>query len=265
MQRTSKIARLPRPIRQELNRLLTDHLSTLLFCPTDEAVRNLSKEGINNGMRGQWVKNVGDVMHDSILYYSRIADQKSTILQDLRLLPSSQSLTRNSELGTPNYYLATLHRAENTDDPRRLKSILKALDEISDTASVVLPLHPRTKKRMESHRLQPKSKKVKLIEPVSYLNMLKLEKNAKTILTDSGGVQKEAYWLGVPCVTLREVTEWGYTVKEGWNIVSGWKTSDILQAIQRILDRKRRKGADTMRKKTASEKIVQILLDHSGN
>lgn len=245
-----------RHMPEELNRLLTDHLSTLLFCPMDEAVENLSKEGIKNGMRGQWVKNVGDVMHDSIVYYSNIAETTSTILKELDLLTPCDSRRTG-------YYLATLHRAENTDDPSRLKSILNALDEISYTASVVLPLHPRTKKMMEAHRLRRKSKNVKLIEPVSYLNMLKLEKNAKTILTDSGGVQKEAYWLGVPCVTLREVTEWGYTVEEGWNTVAGWKTSDILQAVQRISNWKRRKRSGTLRKKTASEEIVQMLLDRS--
>ncbi len=251
-----------RHMPEELNRLLTDHLSTFLFCPTDEAVGNLSKEGIRNGLQGQSVKNVGDVMYDSILYYSKVAEQKSTILQDSNLFPFSDSFTPNSKLRTPNYYLATLHRAENTDNPERLKSILKALDEIGIGGPVILPLHPRTKKMMKVHDLQPKDKSVKLIEPVSYLNMLKLEKNAKVILTDSGGVQKEAYWFRVPCITLREVTEWGYTADEGWNIVAGWKTSDILQAVQRILDWKKRKRTRGTRKKTASEKIVQILLEY---
>jgi len=206
---------------EEINRLLTDHLSTLLFCPTVQAVENLMKEGIRDGKGGRWVRNTGDVMQDSILYYSKLAETKSTILRDLNLFtPSASPLT--------GFYLVTLHRAENTDHPERLRSILKALDEISKRFPVVLPLHPRTKKMMKVHRLQLKSKNVKLIEPVSYLNMLKLEKNAKAILTDSGGVQKEAYWLRIPCITLREVTEWGYTVVEGWNTISGWKTESIL-------------------------------------
>jgi UDP-GlcNAc3NAcA epimerase len=277
---------------EEINRLLTDHLSALLFCPTVQAVENLMKEGIRDGKGGRWVRNTGDVMEDSILYYSKLAEKTSTILQELGLSfsrspsPNSDLRTRsyyrfqtpNSELRTPNYYLATLHRAENTDDPKRLKSILKAFDEIAETAPVILPLHPRTKKMMEVHRLRFKKKNVKFIEPVSYLNMLQLEKNAKAILTDSGGVQKEAYWLQVPCVTLRDVTEWGYTTEEGWNIIAGWKTLDILQAIQRILDRnkrepcrvdqakrihhswKRKRQSTSHKNKPASETIVQILL-----
>jgi len=254
-----------RNMPEEINRLLTDHVSRLLFCPTDEAVENLSKEGIRNGKQDRWVKNVGDVMHDSILYYSEIAEQTSTILHDLELFSSSGSLAPNSELKTPNYYLATLHRAENTDNPERLKSILKALGEISRKFPIILPLHPRTKKMMDVHRLRLKSKNVKLIDPVSYLNMLKLEKNAKAILTDSGGVQKEAYWLKVPCVTLREVTEWGYTVEEGWNTVSGWKTAEIVRAVQRLPDRKKTRRRSDRENQTASETIVRLLFEYLGN
>jgi UDP-GlcNAc3NAcA epimerase len=249
-----------RNMPEEINRVLTDHLSALLFCPTDEAVHNLSKEGIKNGKGKPWVKNVGDVMHDSILYYSKIAEQKSTILYDLGL-SCSQSFSPNSKLRTSNYYLATLHRAENTDDPKRLKSILKAFDEISKEAPVILPLHPRTKKMMQTFRLQPKNRKVKLIDPASYLDMLMLEKHARAILTDSGGVQKEAYWLRVPCITLREVTEWGYTVREGWNTVAGWKTEAIVRAVRAMASRKKARTGDDQKKSTASEKIVQNLLE----
>jgi UDP-N-acetylglucosamine 2-epimerase len=124
---------------EEMNRVLTDHLSTFLFCPTDLAVRNLLKEGIKEE-KIKIVRNVGDVMYDSILYYSKLAEKKSTILQDLSLV-NPQSAIRN-----PRYYLATLHRAENTDNPERLKSILKALNEIGRNHPVILPLHPRTKK-----------------------------------------------------------------------------------------------------------------------
>jgi UDP-GlcNAc3NAcA epimerase len=254
-----------RNMPEEINRVLTDHVSSLLFCPTDEAVENLSKEGIRNGKDGRRVENVGDVMYDSILYYSEIAEETSTILHDLKLFSSSGFLTPNSELKTPNYYLATLHRAENTDNPERLKSILKALEEISKEFPVILPLHPRTKKVMEVHRLRLKNKNVRLIEPVSYLNMLKLEKNAKAILTDSGGVQKEAYWLKVPCVTLREVTEWGYTVEEGWNTVSGWKTAEIVRAVQRLPDRKKTRRRGDPGKQKAAEKIARLLFEYLGN
>jgi UDP-N-acetylglucosamine 2-epimerase len=124
---------------------------------------------------------------------------------------------------------------------------------------VILPLHPRTRKMMNGYHLFSKFKNVRCIEPVSYLNMLKLEKNAKAILTDSGGVQKEAYWLRTPCITLREVTEWGYTTEGGWNTVSGWRTRDILLATQKIsvLEKKRKK--DFRERKGAGEAIVRFL------
>jgi UDP-N-acetylglucosamine 2-epimerase len=267
---------------EEINRLLTDHLSAFLFCPTDQAVRNLSKEGIEIG-KTRRVKNVGDVMYDSILYYSKIAEKKSTILHDLHLAnPQSpiryaprrvhgSSVPRRIQgqspephmvqgaFRIPNYYLATLHRAENTDDPKRLRSILKALDEIGREIPVILPLHPRTKKMMNGYHLFSKFKNVRFIEPVSYLNMLKLEKNAKAILTDSGGVQKEAYWFRTPCVTLREVTEWGYTTEEGWNTLSGWRTRDILQATQKISALKKKRKKNFRERRGAGEAMVRVL------
>ena len=243
-----------RTMPEEINRLLTDHLSTLLFCPTAQAVRNLLKEGIKNG-KTTIVKKVGDVMYDSILYYSKLAGEKSTILKDLGL---SLSLGLDS---TPNYYLATLHRAENTDDPRRLESILRALSEIGKKLPVVLPLHPRTRKMIKDYDLFPKSKGIRLIEPVSYLNMLNLEKNAKAILTDSGGVQKEAYWLKVPCFTLREETEWVETVRSGWNVLVGTRVKRILEEMNQVERRKRiKKGVNIFGNGRASEKIVQILV-----
>jgi len=253
-----------RNMPEEINRLLTDHLSTILFCPTDEAIQNLKEEGIRHDKDRPWVKNVGDVMHDSILFYSKIAEEKSTILNDLDLVSGDLDIPQ-SAICNPHYYLATLHRAENTDDPKRLRSILRAFDKISKIAPVILPLHPRTKKRLKSLHLQPGSKNVKLIEPVSYLNMLMLEKHAGAILTDSGGVQKEAYWLRVPCITLREVTEWGYTTVEGWNTISGWKTAEIVRAVQRIPDRKKMRRRGDRGKQTASEKIVHQLFEYLGN
>ena len=242
-----------RRMPEEINRVLTDHLSTVLFCPTEEAVLNLAGEGIRHGKGDRWVKQVGDVMHDAILFYSRIADQKSTLLQEMGIAAGDGRRKRD-------FYLATIHRAENTDDPERLKSILRALDEIGKKVPVVLPLHPRTRKRMEALHLDPGRGNVVILEPVSYLNMLKLEKDARAILTDSGGIQKEAYWLRVPCVTLREVTEWGYTVESGWNTLAGWKTRDILRAV-RDLSRSEGKKEKVPREKPASDKIVRILYD----
>jgi UDP-GlcNAc3NAcA epimerase len=244
-----------RAMPEEINRLLTDHLSDLLFCPTAQAVQNLLEEGIKDG-RKSVVKRVGDVMYDSILYYSQIAENKSTILKDLGLL----SNTPNSELVTPNYYLVTLHRAENTDDPKRLKSILRALKEIGKNISVILPLHPRTKKMIEVHHLLREAKGIKLIDPLSYFDMLKLEKNAKAILTDSGGVQKEAYWFRVPCFTLRKETEWVETIQSGWNVLVGTETEQIAEEVKkRVGGRHPSKGTKLFGDGKASEKIVQIL------
>jgi UDP-GlcNAc3NAcA epimerase len=249
---------------EEINRLVTDHLSTFLFCPTDQAVRNLSKEGIKNGGR-RIVKNVGDVMYDSILYYSKIAENKSSILKDLGLFAPTSYTERFQTVPyqTPDYYLATLHRAENTDDPKRLKSILKALNEIGKNIPIVLPLHPRTKKMMKNYHFLHKFRNIRFIEPVSYLDMLKLEKKAKAILTDSGGVQKEAYWLKVPCLTLREETEWVETISSGWNVLIGTEVKRILKEVGRLEKRRRHlKGQGIFGDGRASQKIIQILIRH---
>jgi UDP-N-acetylglucosamine 2-epimerase len=213
------------------------------------------REGIKDG-KGKIVKKVGDVMYDSILYYSKIADRQSTILKDL-------GFDTRHETRVTSYYLATLHRAENTDDPWRLKSILKALNEIGRNTPVVLPLHPRTKKMIETHHLFSEFKNIKFIKPVSYLNMLKLEKNAKAILTDSGGVQKEAYWLKVPCFTLRDETEWVETVKSRWNVLVGTGVGRIIKEVSHT-ERRRRyfKGKGIFGDGKGSQKIVQILVRH---
>ena len=247
-----------RTMPEEINRLLTDHLSTFLFCPTDQAVRNLLREGIKDG-KGKIVKKVGDVMYDSILYYLKLLERKSTILKDLGFNTSHESRVTS-------YYLATLHRAENTNDPKRLKSILKALNEIGRNTPIVLPLHPRTKKMIETYHLFSEFKNIKFIEPVSYLNMLKLEKNAKAILTDSGGVQKEAYWLKVPCLTLREETEWVETIKSGWNVLVGIGVKRIVKEVSHTEKRRRYlKGNRVFGDGKASQKIVQILIRHLVN
>jgi len=244
-----------RTMPEETNRLLTDHLSTLLFCPTAQAVRNLSKEGIRS-RHETVVKNVGDVMYDSILFYSQIAERKSTILKDLNLLTP-----RASRLA--DYYLATLHRAENTDNPGRLKSILKGLREIGRECPVILPLHPRTKKMMRVQGLLKEAKGIQLIDPVSYLDMLRLEKHARVILTDSGGVQKEAYWFRVPCITLREETEWLETIQSDWNVLVGTESDSIVKETKR----QNRRTLPASKTKIfgdgkASERIVQALFDY---
>ena len=238
---------------EEINRVLTDHLSTYLFCPTGQAVRNLLKEGIKDGKK-RIVKNVGDVMYDSILCYSKIAEKRSTILKNL-------GFDTRHETRVTSYYLATLHRAENTDDPKKLKSIFGALNEIGKNTPAVLPLHPRTRKMMKVYHLFPGFKNIKFIEPISYFDMLKLEKNAKAILTDSGGIQKEAYWLRVPCFTLRDETEWMETIKSGWNVLTGTGVKRIVNEVRHMEGRRRYlKGDGIFGDGRASHKIVQILV-----
>jgi UDP-N-acetylglucosamine 2-epimerase len=205
-----------RTMPEEHNRVLTDHCADLLFCPTQTAVDNLGREGLVNG-----VHLVGDPMYDAVLHFGRLAQERSTILQTLGLQPRG-------------YLLATIHRAYNTDDPATLRQILSALAAISEP--VILPLHPRTQARIEVFGLSDLVKsapRLRVIEPVGYLDMLRLEENARIILTDSGGVQKEAYFFGVPCVTLRPETEWVETVAAGWNRLVGTDAGKILAAVGR--------------------------------
>lgn len=245
-----------RKMPEEINRVLTDHISTFLFCPTVNSVKNLEHEGIKDG-NDRVVRNVGDVMYDSLIYYSKIAERKSSILKELDLINTN---SHNSKLTTCHYYLATIHREENTDNPERLNSILKALYEIAKDVIVIFPVHPRTKKTIDAHRLLNDPGNIRLIEPVSYLNMLMLEKHARLILTDSGGVQKEAFWFGVPCLSFREDTEWIETVRSGWNILVGAETERIIRGLE-ILKKKKinNKRRNLFGDGRACEKIINIL------
>lgn len=195
---------------EEQNRVLADHISDLLFCPTQTAVNNLANEGIKRG-----VYNTGDVMYDAVLYNKDIALNKSDVLARFGLKPKE-------------YILATIHRAENTDDKDRLSAILGAFSRCG--RKIVFPVHPRTRKYISEYRLAI-AKNILLIEPVGYLDMLVLENGAAKIVTDSGGVQKEAYFLGVPCITAREQTEWVETIEAGWNVLVGSDEEAILDAI----------------------------------
>ncbi|WP_291632268.1 non-hydrolyzing UDP-N-acetylglucosamine 2-epimerase [Clostridium sp.] len=195
---------------EEQNRILTDHLSKYLFVPTPSAVANLKNEGLTNG-----VYNVGDVMYDATINFSKVSKEKSTIMDHLNL---------NHE----EFILTTIHRAENTNDINRLKNIIDALNESGE--KIVLPLHPRTKKYMDDYKFKFKNH-IKIIEPVGYLDMISLELHCKKILTDSGGVQKEAFFMKKPCVTMRDETEWVETVENGWNIVVGTDKKKILNGI----------------------------------
>jgi UDP-GlcNAc3NAcA epimerase len=203
-----------RTMPEEINRVLTDHVSDLLFCPTPTAVTNLAREGIEKG-----VHQVGDVMYDSTLFYAR------------KVAPFEEETLRRLGIARRSFYLATVHRAENTDHAERLAGIFGAFAEVATReCPVIVPLHPRTVKYIHQYGLQV-SNDVKIIDPASYLEMVVLEKNARKILTDSGGVQKEAYFLAVPCVTLRDETEWVETVEAGWNILAGSNKQAIVTAV----------------------------------
>ena len=199
---------------EEVNRLLTDHLSQILFVPTDNAIGNLKREGITRG-----VILSGDVMLDAFLLYKKKAAHASRILKSLGL-------------SAGRFYLATIHRQENTENKDRLAAIFKALEQIgTGDAPVILPLHPRTRKKLHQGGFGIKSnKKMRIIEPVGYLDMIRLECAASRIFTDSGGVQKEAFFAGVPCVTLRDETEWVETTAAGVNFLAGADTAAIIAA-----------------------------------
>ncbi|MDQ6694145.1 MAG: UDP-N-acetylglucosamine 2-epimerase (non-hydrolyzing) [Chloroflexota bacterium] len=200
-----------RAMPEETNRLVADRLSSLLLCPTEAAARNLALEGINAG-----VLIVGDVMYDQVLW----AAERIGRARDVH---ASLGVKRG------DYLLATVHRASNTDSPERLGSIVDALNSCGER--VLFPLHPRTALALALFGLEV-SRNVKIIEPVSYLEMLALERDARVVLTDSGGVQKEAFWLRVPCITMREETEWIETVESGWNRLVGTDVSKILEALR---------------------------------
>lgn len=200
---------------EEINRILSDRVSSLLLCPTETAVRNLENEGITAG-----VSNVGDVMYDAALHFGGLAERDGHVI------------AINRDLDPGSFALATCHRAENTDDPIRLEQILQALSHISRDRQVVLPLHPRTRSRIHNLSLGRYLESLKVLDPVPYLEMLWLEKNANLILTDSGGVQKEAFFFKVPCVTMRDETEWVETIDAGWNILAGVQSDSIVQAVE---------------------------------
>lgn len=224
---------------EEQNRIVTDHLSSLLFAPTKTAVENLSNEGISKG-----VHLVGDVMFDGILHFAKIAAEKSGICSALKLTAKE-------------YILCTIHRAENTDSKERLSSIFRALAQSGQ--KIILPLHPRTKKCVLEYGIEV-GENIQWIEPVGYLDMIALQSNAKKIVTDSGGVQKEAFFLGIPCVTLREETEWVETVENQWNVLTGAQTEKIIDAIQNFQPDSKRN--DYFGNGTAAEQMVQLIKNY---
>lgn len=226
---------------EEVNRILTDHVSTLLLCPTETAIQNLTNENISAG-----VYNIGDVMYDAVLYNKELAKTTSTILE-------------KEKLTAKDYLLITIHRAENTDDVERMKSILEAFSQIEDKK--VWPIHPRTKKKLEDYGFKlDEIPNLQVIDPVGYLDMLSLETNAKKIVTDSGGVQKEAYFAEVPCVTVRDQTEWVETLIEDANILTGTDTNKIVDAVKKEVNPS---YTPVFGDGKTSEKVLALLKEYS--
>ena len=216
-----------RRMPEEVNRVLTDHVSKLLFCPTTTAVDNLKAEGIEDGVR-----LIGDVMFDATIFAKGLARERSTIVDEAGLEDGA-------------YVLLTLHRAENTDDPERLRALCRFIEREAKGRPVVFPVHPRTRQAFARHGLKPAD--VTMFEPVGYVDMHRLLAGAALVMTDSGGLQKEAYFHRVPCLTLRDETEWVETIEAGWNRL--WTAEDYL----------RRRDIDAYGDGRAGEKIVQVI------
>jgi UDP-GlcNAc3NAcA epimerase len=222
-----------RRMPEEINRVLADHLSRILLCPTATAIANLAAEGITEGVHA-----VGDVMFDTTLAAIARAEKRSRILETLGLAAKT-------------YAVATLHRAENTDDPARFRAVISWLENAALDQPVIMVVHPRTKKRLAALGIEPKG--VRLVDPLGYLDMARLVHHAAAVFTDSGGLQKEAYFHRVPCVTLREETEWVETVEAGWNRL--WTVPDY----------RARCDIHDYGEGHAAEAIAELLRTHLGN
>jgi len=229
---------------EEVNRILTDRISSWLFCPTETAVSNLEREGAG-AWPGVMVHNVGDVMYDAALFYRQRAVAGPVVAE---LLERYQD----------GFYLATVHRQENTDNSQRLTSIINALEEIAERVPVVLPLHPRTRKHLTEIGLDIDN--VTCIEPVGYFDMICLLDNCRAVFTDSGGVQKEAYFFHKPCITLRDETEWVELVEHRFNCLVGAEREKIIGAEQKFIQQARDYSIPMYGDGTAGEKIVDTLL-----
>ncbi len=234
-----------RKMPEEINRVLTDHASDLLFAPTALASDNLRREGFSSAS----VHHVGDVMYDAAKYYGEKADERSRILEALNLQPA-------------NYVLATIHRAENTDDPERMAVILGTLQRVRHLFPVVVPLHPRTRRILDQSPLHHEVLNLRIIDPVGYLDMIKLEKNARLIITDSGGVQKESFFYGVACVTARDETEWVELVELGWNrLAPPTSVESQLRQIESALESSPVRGHEPYGRGDAASKIVGVIAE----
>lgn len=225
---------------EEINRLLTDQISDYLFVPSDKSKDNLKREGISKG-----VFVVGDVMVDAVRVFSKVADEKSNILKNLDLIDK-------------DYCLLTIHRAENTDNREMLSAILHELGSLKGL--LIWPIHPRTKIKLKEFELKlPEN--IKTIDPVGYLNVLELISSAQLILTDSGGIQKEAYCLKTPCITLRNETEWEETLSFGWNQLCPFPFKTLSREYEKAKNAERETHKNVYGDGFASERIANILFD----
>jgi|WetSurMetagenome_2_1015567.scaffolds.fasta_scaffold00255_22 UDP-GlcNAc3NAcA epimerase len=234
-----------RRMPEETNRVVADHVADLLFAPTETAKRNLLSEGVGEAA----IHLVGDVMYDAALYYGSKAQRQSNILRSLEIKPKE-------------YTLATVHRAENTDDSTRLRTLFEGLMRVSRDVPIVLPLHPRTRQALEREGMLSRvARCMTLIDPLGYLDMVMLERNAKLVVTDSGGVQKEAFFYQVPCVTLRGETEWVELIELGWNrLAPPVSAASIANAVSDALGRLPSLSGNPYGDGHSAEKIVQTLI-----
>lgn len=232
-----------RKMPEEINRVVVDHVSDLLLCPSDVAVQNLKREGVTQG-----VFITGDVMHDSALYCAERAEQNAghfnQRLNDFGVQPG-------------DYALATVHRAENTDEPEKLRQIVSAFDQL--TEKVIFPAHPRTRAVIQKEEISL-GENIVLSDPFSYLDMILFLKNAKMVFTDSGGVQKEAMFFETPCVTLRQETEWTETVDAGWNLLAGSDTASILKSAEKHLGMIRKNKDSIYGSGRSAENVIDSIV-----
>ncbi|MCB0736461.1 MAG: UDP-N-acetylglucosamine 2-epimerase (non-hydrolyzing) [Bacteroidetes bacterium] len=226
---------------EEVNRIITDRISDILFCPTEEAVKNLRNEGFENF--SSQIVHSGDVMEDAALFYAQLLDNDDSFLQ-------------NMGVKSDEYALVTLHRQENTDSVDKLTTLVSTLNQIAKEKPIVLPLHPRTRKKLNQLNLELK---VNTIEPVGYFDMIRLIRNSSFVMTDSGGLQKEAYFFNKFCITLREQTEWVELQKDGYNFVVGTSKEKCIDAVMQIEKREFERKSELYGGGHAAQFIVNYL------
>jgi UDP-GlcNAc3NAcA epimerase len=226
---------------EEVNRIVTDRISDILFCPTDTAIHNLQREGFSN--IDCEIKKVGDVMYDAALFYGAVSAERSDVMRRL-------------ELTKDNFIVCTIHRQENTDNFENLQSIIKSLNQIHKLKKVVLPLHPRTKKIMEANHLHTD---FSVIEPLGYFDIVELLKHCSLVVTDSGGMQKEAFFFDKFCITVRNETEWTELVDNHYNYLAGPIEANILKAYKDIQTRTFENKHHFYGKGDASDKILEAI------